>query len=72
MNPIYEENIKMRFFKQEDAEEVRRLADHPDLAQMIGLPHPYLLSYAEKYDIIYDVFIHRTDTNLQRRTYIEH
>ena len=47
MKPIYDENIKLRFFKQEDAEDVRRLADHPDLAQMIGLPHPYLLSYAE-------------------------
>ena len=47
MMPIYDENIKLRFFKKEDAEEVRRLADHPDLAQMIGLPHPYLLSYAE-------------------------
>ena len=47
MKPITKENIQLRHFKKEDAEGVQRLANHPELAKMIGLPHPYLLSYAE-------------------------
>ena len=47
MTAVTKENSKLRFFKKEDAIDVQRLANHPELANMIGLPHPYLLSYAE-------------------------
>ncbi|WP_270181285.1 GNAT family N-acetyltransferase [Alkalihalobacillus sp. CinArs1] len=49
MQPLDSDRITLRPFEMEDAPRIQQLANHKDVANIIGLPYPYRLEHAEEW-----------------------